>query len=224
MSTHTSNLHQSATGIFGLVCLNLALVPSAFAQVSPNIQLPNIPIPGQTPPTPAPAPVSTPIFTVISNASGFSNASGIATTSLIGKLFGKDGVIPTEFQPYSQQIIASAQGINSDLSTAAANYAAALAALAQAQAGSPGTAPAPVVDNTQRFSVRGANASDCGCKNPDAVAVPGNSGAELASAKAAEAKAATELLRAQQAARQFLATNKKAPQVSAGITSFSPIW
>ncbi len=152
-----------------------------------------------------------------------SNASGIAATSLIGKLVRDIGLTPAAFEPYSQQIIASAQSINSDLSTAGANYAAALAALAQAQAGSQATPPAPVVDNTQRFSVRGANASDCGCKNPDAAA-PSNSGAELASAKAAEAKAATELLRAQQAARQFLATNQKAPQVSTNITQFNPIW
>ena len=223
MSQRTWNIH-SKTAALGLVCINLALVPSAFAQTAPIPMLPPTPpfpgTPAPVTPTPAPAPIST----NVSNTSGFSNASGIAAQSLIGRsiLGNVDGS-----QPYSQQVISAAQAIQSDLSTAAANYSAALAALNQAQAGATATAPAPAVDNTQRFSVRGATASaDCGCKNPDApiATTPSTSGAELASAQAAEAKAAAELVRAQQAARQFLAANKKDTQISANATQFSPIW
>ena len=209
MSQRTSIIIQATSGVLGLVCLNLALTPSAFA--SPDCCGNGSNYTGGN----------------SSNSSAFSNASGIAAQSLIVKNLldtaGGSG-------PYGQQVIANAQAIQGNLATAAANYSAALAALAQAQAqaGSIGAAPVPVVDNTQRFSVRGATAAaDCGCKNPDAAPVagaPSDSGAKLAEARAAEVKAAAELVKAQEEARQFLAANKKPNQVSASATQFSPIW
>jgi hypothetical protein len=47
---------------------------------------------------------------------------------------------------------------------------------------------------------------------------------EIAAAKEAQAKAATELAEAQTQARQYLASAKKASEVSAQNNASSPIW
>jgi hypothetical protein len=112
--------------------------------------------------------------------------------------------------------IALVQQFQSQLSTIQSAYENASAKLAQAQVAQ---AAASKSDPVRYARVM---AAECGCMNPDSAS--NTAGNELAAARAAEAKAAEDLVQAQAAARKFLADAKNRNGLATSGISFSPLW
>ncbi len=126
-----------------------------------------------------------------------------------------------------------AQGLQSLLQTAQTNYNTITALVNQLASSSTSTTsitspkPAPVRFAIKSGAVAGEALTNCGCQNTDVVSVPStnDNSAELAAAKAAQAKAAMELAQAQAQTRQFLAANQaNSNAVSSGNNRSIPLW
>jgi hypothetical protein len=237
MSKHILGSLKFSGGILSIYCLSLAIVPTANADT-------NISNAGGFN-------VSQASGFNVSQASGFnvasSNSYAPSSGSIVGGSDGNGGTASNGeaggngeiaaggksnpiFGTNRQANIRNAQALQARLDAAQSASDSASARVAQLLAGS--TTP-PTPDNSKlsaiRYALKPTAPGDCGCNNPDVATKPADNkpadnSAELAAAKEAQAKAATELAEAQAQARQYLASAKRASEVSAQNTSFSPIW
>ncbi len=229
MSKHLLGSLKFSGGILSIYCLTLAIVPTAHAQTnssnSSGFNISNA------------TGLSISSFAASSAASrrsGGSADAGDAGTIAAGDGSTGDKSNPT-FGTNRQANIRNAQALQSRLDAAQASYDSASARVAQLLASS--STPPPAPDNSKlspvRFALKPMSATEagsCGCNNPDVAVKPADSSGaelaarELAAAKEAQAKAATELADAQAQARQYLASAKRATEAPAQNTTFSPVW
>ncbi len=242
MSKHVLGSLKFSGGILSIYCLGLAIVPTASAAPATNISnatgtnisnATGFSINNFNSFAPANASVSGGNGgTVATGDAGGTVATGDAGgTVATGDTGSKGAKSNTIFGINRQANIRAAQLLQSQLDAAQSSYDSASARVSQLLAAAP--TPATTPDNPKLSAVRFARLAsqpgECGCNNPDVAVKPADNSAaelaakELATAKEAQAKAATELAEAQAQARQFLASAKKAPQVSAQST-FSPVW
>jgi hypothetical protein len=231
MSKHILGSLKFSGGILSIYCLSLAIVPTAYADTNcSNCTGGNV-----------------------SQASGFQSASfnsfAPSSASVAGGSGGSGGTASNGeaggngeiaaggksnpiFGTNRQANIRNAQALQARLDAAQSAYDSASARVAQLLAAST-TPPAP--DSPKLSTVRFARAAtapgECGCNNPDvATTKPADNTAgelaakELAAAKAAQAEAQIELDAAKTQAIQYLASAKRASEVSAQNTPYSPVW
>ncbi len=232
-----STLKISGT-ILGLYCLTLTIVPTANANPATNISnatganISNATGSGGCTSTKCPADSddTDPKFTFY-NGSTSSGSTGTVTagtgttyneasSSGIGgsrsSNSGKTGSAAGNSSiGAGAATIALIQQFQSQLSTVQSAYESAAAKLAQVQSAQ---AAASKSDPVRYARVM---AAECGCMNPTNAS---NMADELATARAAEAKAAEDLVQAQAATRKFLADAKNRNSLASGGTSLSPLW
>jgi hypothetical protein len=241
MPKHILGSLKLSGGILSIYCLSLAIVPTAHAETNvstgggmqtASMNRPPAPLsisiqpnsisnpPGNSGPGIAPAvtPGGSPFVgrgsaTPGSVATG--NAGDIATANEKGR---------TIFGTNPQANIRATQAIQARLDAAQSAVDSTSARLSQLLAASP---TPQASDNSKlsaiRYALKPTAPGDCGCNNPDVTTKPADNSAELAAAREAQSKAATELAEAQDQARQFLVSAQKVAEVSQN-NAYSPVW
>jgi hypothetical protein len=235
MSNHLPNFIKCSGGILSIYCLSLAIVPTAYAgdtniSNGSGFNISNASGYGVD----SFNSFASSSFSisggnggnggVTGGTAGTGEAGGTLATNETGS---KANIV---FGPNRLANIRGAQVLQSRLDAAQSVVDRASASVAKLIAASP-TPPTPDVKlPAVRFARQVTLPGECGCNNPDVATKPADNSAaelaarELAAAKEVQAKAATELAEIQAQTRLYLAAAKKASEVSAQNTTFSPIW